>query len=130
MTNRYTEQLAERMRAKKLSARGLNAVAFLTVKDDVKAALDAGYVLKDIWADMRECERIHFSYDTFLRLVKRFIDLVPDRTPSSSSRQKNTAPAKKAASGLPVKYSNQPSSPISTPKEFVYNPVPNKDELL
>ena len=130
MTNHYPEQLAERLRAKKLSTRGLNTVAFLAIKDDVKAALDAGYVPKDIWADMRECERISFSYDTFLRFLKRFVTPVSNRMPAPSSIHQNTVQAKKD-NATPV--GKSPTEPVirrSEPRGFVFNPIPNKDELI
>lgn len=129
MPDTYTEQLAERLRAQHSPGRSLNKAAFLAVKADVAAALEAGFVPKDIWSDLRTCKRIHFSYDTFLRLVKIYISSPPVvRTPVALPSSKNTVKNKSA--GLPAAASSQPAEFTPEKTGFAYNPVPNKDELL
>jgi hypothetical protein len=125
----YAEQLAERLRAQQSPGRSLNKAAFLAVKSDVAAALEAGFVSKVIWSDLRTCKRIDFSYDTFLRLVKVYISSPPVvRTPIAFSSGRNAVKDKPA--GLPATASSQPVESTSEKTSFVWNSVANKDELL
>ncbi len=73
MPESYPEQLAARLRGKEAAGRSLNKAAFIAAKADIGAALDAGFVPKDIWHDLRACGRIGFSYDTFLRMMKHYL---------------------------------------------------------
>jgi hypothetical protein len=41
-------------------------VTFLTVREDVRAAIVAGYSVKDIWTSLRQADRIQCSYSRFL----------------------------------------------------------------
>jgi hypothetical protein len=52
-------------------------VAFLAVKSDVQAALDAGYAMKTIWEHMKETGRLRCRYETFTQHVKRYIKAAP-----------------------------------------------------
>lgn len=49
-------------------------VVFLAIRDDVKAAIDAGYSLTTIWEHMHETGRVTTTYETFRRHVKRYIN--------------------------------------------------------
>ena len=79
MAKRYTEELAgwvrERPSARPCQDR--NIVAFLAVKADVKAALEAGYAMKTIWAHLTATGRIACRYETFTLHVKRYIRTPP-----------------------------------------------------
>lgn len=48
-------------------------VVFLAIRDDVEAAMNAGYSLTTIWEHMHETGRVNTTYETFRRHVKRFI---------------------------------------------------------
>lgn len=48
-------------------------VVFLAIRDDVEAAINAGYNLTTIWEHMHETGRVSTTYETFRRHVKRFI---------------------------------------------------------
>lgn len=128
MPENYPEQLAERLRAQISPGRSLNKAAFLAVKADVTSALEAGFIPKDIWWDLRTCERINFSYDTFLRLVKLFI-------PSSRAAQLPPAvpPTKTAIKGRPSSPPaalNRPAGSTSGLPGFVINPFLKKEDLI
>ncbi|HCU5992216.1 TPA: TraK family protein, partial [Legionella pneumophila] len=73
MATSYTDQLAKWIIEKKSTSRNKNLVAFLAVKSDVIEALDAGYSVKTVWANMRELKRIDVGYDAFLNHVNRHI---------------------------------------------------------
>jgi hypothetical protein len=67
----YPDQLAEWVSQPARTLRDRHLVTFMAVRNDVKAALDAGFTAKTIWTNMRETGRVDFCYETFLRHVKR-----------------------------------------------------------
>lgn len=108
MPKSYTQELEEWVKRRKHAKREKYAVAFLTVRDDVKSALDLGYSVKTIWGNLRDTGRIDFSYETFLSLVNRKIR----KTPDVSTQPVATRLAPQAATA------------------FAFNPVANAKELL
>ncbi|MDO9013673.1 MAG: TraK family protein, partial [Polynucleobacter sp.] len=50
MAKTYPEQLGEWVKRRESTQRDKNLVAFLAVRDDVKAAVEAGYSVKTVWA--------------------------------------------------------------------------------
>ena len=105
-----------------------NKAAFLAVRDQVRKALDDGWSMFAIWETLHDEKKILTSYESFRRHVKRLIvvqrskrgwehDLVKKEknmgTPASAGvRQKDN---KTATTGL---------------RGFVYNPVPDEEELF
>ena len=79
MAKSYTEELAAwvEKRAEKKRRQDAAAVAFMAVKSDVVAAMEAGYALNIIWEHMREIGRITFRYETFLTYVRQHITNAP-----------------------------------------------------
>src|SRR5574338_1286740 len=75
MAKSYTDELAYwvSQRTAPRPRHDKNVVAFLAVKGDVKAALDAGYSMKTIWAHLHAMGRIAYRYETFTLHVKRHI---------------------------------------------------------
>ena len=133
----YTEELAEWVSKRKAQRRrqDKNVVAFLAVKGDVKAALDAGYSMKTIWEHLREIGRIQGRYETFTLHVKRHIrgqPLVgqqPNQPPNQPVRQPTRPQAAAAAHPDPA-----PSEPRRTPPPsvggFTFNATPKKEDLF
>jgi hypothetical protein len=137
MTKPFPEELAEwvNQRKAKRPRQDKHVVAFLAVKSDVKAALDAGYSMKTIWEYMRETGRIEYRYETFTLHVKRFIkvppvSVMPAASPAVGSQVKGTKPTPQQG-GLPR---SQPLAPKKSeaPKMggFKFDASPNKEELL
>lgn len=116
MAKNYTEELGEWIKQKDSSKRNKNLVAFLAIKNDVKEAIDAGFAVKIIWANLVDSKRITFSYETFLNYVNRYLRH-PQKTstPSSSSKIKTKKPDKPEESATPG---------------FTFNPIPNKKDLF
>jgi hypothetical protein len=138
MTTDYMQELAEWASQKKAKQprQDKHVVAFLAVRDDVKAALDGGYAMKTIWEHMRETGRISSRYETFTLHVKRFItDVKPVAKPIPATPKPASA---SAGSSKPAAIKKAESSPvveaqISKPKgipTFTFNPVPLPDEEL
>jgi hypothetical protein len=114
----YPEQLAEWVNQPTRKLRDRHLVTFMAVRNDVEAALHAGFAAKTIWSNMQEAGRVDFCYETFLKHVKRCI---------------NTPLANQAAQTTKGKGKTAPGPVIVAPpaiQGFVFNPVPNKEELL
>jgi hypothetical protein len=125
MAEDFSKQLAQWVEQRGLQQSDKNLVAFMAVRDDVKLAIDAGYAVKTVWANLRETGRIDLAYKTFLNYVRRCLGPLPDRAASSPVRP-TVAPSSRESS--PVKTPTR-VMPLAMPG-FVYDPVPNKEELL
>jgi hypothetical protein len=114
----YPEQLAEWVNQPVRKLRDRHLVTFMAVRNDVEAALHAGFAAKTIWANMQEAGRVDFCYETFLKHVKRSIN-----TPQGNQAVHTTKAKSKTAAGPVI---------VAPPaiQGFVFNPVPNKEELL
>lgn len=109
MAKNYPDQLGDWVKQRDATARDRNLVAFLAVRDDVHAALDAGYTAKTIWSNLHDSKRITVSYTAFLRYVKKFVIRTPPESPEPAS---------------------SPGAKPEKPAGFVFNSTPKKEELL
>jgi hypothetical protein len=131
MNKNYLEQLGEWVKRRKSTQRDRNLVAFLAIRDDVKAALDASYSVKTVWANMQECKRTEVGYEVFLHYVNRLI-----RHPIADHSA--TAPNLRLSAPLgPVGQKLGPGAPSAmkatkeaAPAGFVFDPVPRKEDLV
>lgn len=130
MTSTYPDQLAEWVKRRD-AKRGPSRVSeFLALRDDVEAAIRAGFDIKAIWSEMREAGRVSVGYSTFLAYVSRY---------SSTTLSAPVDVVKKAA-----KFAEQPSV-VSTSRldgnafkkvgvapvrGFTFNPDPKKEDLI
>jgi hypothetical protein len=130
MAKTYPDQLGLWVKLRKSTRRDKNLVAFLAVREDVKAALDTGYSVKTVWTNMYECQRIEFSYDTFLNQVNRLI-----RRPQASKAAMLATPAaaiddsnptSKAAAKKPAAQTMKPEAATG----FTFNSAPKKEDLI
>jgi len=124
MAKTYTDRLGEWVQHRNSTRRDRNVVAFLTVRDDVASALDAGHAAKTVWTNLREAGRTEIGYDTFLNYIHRFIRQ-PDK-PRPVPRQEARSKPKPAPA---------PDSPAPTPRPpanagFTFNAAPRKEDLL
>lgn len=133
MAKTYTDELAEWVKKREIKGREKNLVAFLGLRDDVKAAIEAGYSAKTIWSNMRECGRIGFGYEAFLsyvnRLIKKGRDTKPGRQSGASLVVGGTTPTtvepphSSAVSSQPATSTKRAGMPT-----FKFNPVPSNRE--
>lgn len=125
MTTRYTEELAGWVsrRAAPRPRQDRNIVAFLAVKEDVRAALEAGYAMKTIWAHLTATGRLAGRYETFTQHVKRYLRTAPPAAGSPSP------PAPPAPNPPPA-----PGEPRRTPPPsvggFTFNATPKTEDLF
>ncbi len=134
----YPQELAARIekRAAKKRRQDATAVAFLAVRVDVKAAMDAGYAVTTIYEDMREIGRVKCSYETFRKHVQRDIKAAPAAPapvpPPAAKQAKGEKPAQQEGGSK----ARKPKAPEPKKPEpagiagFNYNPKPNKEDLL
>lgn len=133
MAKTYPERLGEWVKRRESTRRDKNIVAFLAVRDDVKDAVEAGYAVRTIWANMHEEKRVAFGYDTFLNYVNRHIRRVL-KEPSGITPARNTL--------MPVSKHGQPGPkivPTETGRQvkatdavpgFIFNSEPKKEDLI
>lgn len=117
MGKNYPDQLSDWIKQRDATARDRNLVAFLAVRDDVRAALNAGYTVKTIWCNLHDSKRITVSYTAFLRYVKKLIIPSPIARPEIPSQESTAA-------------MSRPGTKPDKPAGFIFNPTPKKEELL
>ncbi|KGK65821.1 conjugal transfer protein TraK [Xanthomonas citri pv. fuscans] len=129
----YPQELAARIekRAAKKRRQDATAVAFLAVRADVKAAMDAGYAVTTIYEDMREIGRVKCSYETFRKHVQRYIKAAPAAPAHVPSPVADQAKAEKPAQQEVRSKAKKPKKPEPAGiTGFTFNPKPNKEDLL
>jgi hypothetical protein len=134
MAKKYTDELAEWVKARpdKKPRQDLAAVAFLTVKPDVQAAIDAGYSLATIWGHMHETKKLNFSYETFRKHVRKRIKkgrALPVTEPLASDGTLVPAPAPAATEPARPRKQSQAPTKGSIPG-FIFDPKQHSKDLL
>lgn len=139
MAKSYTEELAAwvEKRAEKKRRQDAAAVAFMAVKSDVVAAMEAGYALTTIWEHMHETGKVKCSYETFRKHVHRFIQSAPVKpapskpAPSPASVEPKGGSTKPEATGAASKKPETPKkSEAPVIGGFTFDATPKKEELL
>ena len=128
MPRSLSVRVAERTARAKPSRSATNRATFLAVKDDVKQALDDGWPVKAIWETLHEEGKIVFIYQTFRTYVNRLI--VVQR---SKRGWENDLVKKEKNRGKPASVGvrqNDNKTATTGLRGFVYNPVPNEEELF
>jgi hypothetical protein len=129
MVKSYSKQLGEWVKLRESPRRDRYLVAFLAVRNDVQAALDEAFTLKTIWSNMHEAGRIRYGYHTFRNYVKKHLRALPvDRTETPQTR--NSQASTQVATSLSVRRLALQAKGQDGAAEFIYNAVPNKEELL
>ncbi len=131
MIKNYPDHLAEWIKRRTSSRREKNLAAFLAVSDDVRAALNAGYAVKTVWANMRECERIEIGYEVFLHYVNRVIrhpqaDQISASTTDDLPQPGETNHKTRGTIATPATPTTKPADPLG----FKFDATPNREELL
>ncbi|GAB2879199.1 TraK family protein [Pseudoduganella ginsengisoli] len=132
MAKNYVSQLGEWVASQPATQKAKNLTAFLAVRDDVRDALNAAYSVKTVWAHLYESKRIDIKYDAFLGYVHRYLQKSGQQSESSDSQQSGAAGAGAGFRGKPAGPASR-SEPRKLSVDmpgFVFNPIPNKDELL
>jgi hypothetical protein len=125
MAKKYVEELTEwaNKRNLKKSRKSMAAIAFIAARDDVKAAMDAGYALKTIWEHMNETGHFPFRYETFLKHVRKHIKEVNDDV---GFKEKKVAQKKRRVSQSAQQQKKKPSRADS----FTFKATPKIEDLI
>jgi Family of unknown function (DUF5338) len=130
MPRSLSVRVAERTARAKPSRGDQNRATFLAVKDDVKQALDDGWPVKAIWETLNEEGKIVFSYQTFRTYVNRLIVVQRSKRGWEHDlvkKEKEKNMGKPASAGVRQKDNKTATTGL---RGFVYNPVPNEEELF
>jgi hypothetical protein len=134
MTKTFPQELAEwvKQREATRARQDKNLVAFLALKSDVQAAMDAGYSLLTIWEHLHDKAKIAYRYETFAKHVRRHIksrtpaasDLSPGHPPDPprSFTPGRAADSRQQSAAKPV-----PPAPLAG---FTFDSQPKKEDLL
>ena len=142
MAKNYTDELARWATKRQGKAREKNLVIFHALQDDVRAALDAGFSAKTIWAHMQEQGRVDFGYETFLDYVNRVIKTTRSAKPgtrtgemaSSTGRTPDPPPLIQPPRPDPMTSSVSSTPSIHPPTRrtgmptFTFNPIPDPED--
>lgn len=134
MKKPYTDQLAEwvRKREKSRPRQDKGLVAFISVKEDIAEAIDAGYALKTIWEHLHETGKIPYRYETFLKHVKKHIRQKSKvaATPVKGVDEPKAEQQPAAKAPKTAKPDGGPRKLSTKPKEFEHNPEIKKEDLI
>jgi len=113
--NSYPEKLAKWINSQKGSSSRYkkHLVAFLAIKDDVKAALDTGHTMKNIWLHMRAEGKISFSYKSFTQYVHRYLKENDEHKENRSTTDTEKKECLKQQSNKPVSSEEKNASAIT-----------------
>jgi hypothetical protein len=137
MPKTFPQELAEWVKKREATKarQDKNLVAFLALKSDVQAAMDAGYSLLTIWEHLHDQAKIAYRYETFLKHVRRHIkspacaasDLLsgPPPDPPRSSTSGRAAASKLQSPAPPA-----PPVPPARLAGFTFDAQPKKEDLL
>lgn len=130
MASRYADELAEWVSARPAPRprQDRSLVAFLAVKEDVRAALEAGYAMKTIWAHLQATGRIESRYETFTLHVKRHLRTPPPAQPPTAA-QAQRPPGGPAATSPPAPREPRKTLPPSV-GGFTFNATPKTEDLF
>lgn len=129
MTKCYTEELSDWMRQQQQPAARTRTglVDFLAVRQDVRAAIEAGYSLKLIWQHLHSTDRIRYRYETFLRHVHQHLDPGPAAAPTGAGKT-----ASKSSAAKPTLSAGEDRKPSvgNGIRGFSFNSTPKQEDLI
>jgi len=140
MPKTFPQELAQWLKQREATKarRDKHLVAFLALKGDVQAAIEAGYSLMTIWKHLHDQAKLPCRYETFLKHVRRHIKDAAAAQPGASCGHlpelARSPVAKKAAAPRLPSPSNPvrpaPSAPAPALTGFSFNSQPKKEDLL
>ena len=99
--------------ANKTAPRATNRVRILALAPDIRRAIQDGWPMSLIWKTLQTEGTLTCGYDTFRAHVKRLL-----QEPAGGRAE------------LPPTQDHPPSAPSASSSGFIFNPVPNKEELF
>jgi len=127
-----SEEIAEHRKGKNQRKSNRNRVIFLSLKEEIEAALADGWSLLSIWEVLYSKGKIQFKYATFNRHAKEIFGLT-----NNSANKKRTVASKAATATI---YSRPKENEKLLPKErktqstkidaFEFNPTDDPEDLI
>jgi hypothetical protein len=130
MMKLYPEQLGEWVKLRECAQHDKSLAVFLAVRDDVQAALAAGYAVKTVWRNMQEAKRINFSYTAFLRYVNCMRRRTQAGLGTVSASPVPPLPGSAEQQSEPGRPPAKMSIKSAALARFALNPAPKNEELL
>lgn len=104
--------------------KGKGWAELLAIQDEIGADISNGYPLKTIWKYRKEVKKqTNASYHQFLRFVKK------QKLIKETDDENISAKGENMAGGKTEKGSKEPVNKKPIKEGFVFNPVPNKEDL-
>ena len=123
-TRTLSERIAEwELQRKKKTGSGNRAV-FLTLRTEIKEALEDGWAVVQIYRTLHEEGKIDFSYQAFRLYVNKLI-----LNPGQTHRKPKDDKPPKQQTGKPEQ-TDKPKQEADKPKGFHWNPNYSKEDLL
>lgn len=72
MKNNLSQLLVDKALTRNRNHARFNLAWFLILREEIFKAIDDGWPIKYIWKVLYEEEKINYSYQTFLKFVKRY----------------------------------------------------------
>ena len=124
--NSYPDELLKWLKEQNWVPRNFHLVLFLKVREDVRAALVAGYSVKHIWTCLREADRIQCSYSRFLFHVNCMRGKgKPALRPAAARTVALAAGTEKLPEPGGASTGGRAQGGKSATRAFVFNPVPD-----
>lgn len=146
MPKTFPQELAEWVKKRETirARQDKNLVAFLALKSDVQAAMNAGYSLLTIWEHLHDQAKLPYRYETFLKHVRRHIKgcaPLADDPSSGNPPDPPRSPGLPRLPGSPGSLDNgktaasrllSPGKPAPPPRlaGFTFDAQPKKEDLL
>jgi|GEM_PF-1038929 len=125
-----SEEIAEHRKGKNQKKSNRNKVIFLSLKEEIEAALDDGWSLLSIWEVLYKKGKIQFKYATFNRHAKEIFGLA-----NNSANKKKTLNTKTAVAvySRPKEnerpLSKEPKLQSSAIQNFEYDPTHSMEKF-
>ncbi len=119
MEKTILERLIEKSSKEDASKAKRNLSIFLALRDQIRAAIESGWSVKDVWQLLSDEKKLTVSYQVFLRMVKKHTNYKEIKRGARTGKQitgNKTVPLehKKGSEG----------------NEFQWNNAYNKDDLV
>lgn len=128
MIKNLSERIAARAEEKKASRGGKNRATFLSLRSEIKQALDDGWTVKVIWETLHEEGKIDFSYQAFRGYANSLILSPPTQPTLITNTGMSSAIAINAKPKHPVP--TLAKRKPDTAAGFSFNSSPKKEDLL
>ncbi len=124
-TRKLSERIAEWELQRKKRTGSANRAVFLTLRSEIKEALEDGWAVVQIYRTLQDEGKIEFSYQAFRLYVNQLI-----LNPGQTRRKPKTDKSTKQQQAGKTEQTDKLKQDADKLKGFVWNPNPNKEDLF